>query len=162
MYTLRLPGRRLYIISSPRVVAAVDRHPNTLSLGPFALEFVKRVTVISKEGFDALEAGKGTRSFHTDTLKAMNTVLAPGPVLSDTASEVLRGAVRFLDDMKASSEQEEIDLFSWTKSLLTQASTSALYGAECNPFNDPVVETALWWAFFPLSRTPSGKLIFSI
>ena len=148
MYTLRLPGTKLYVISCPKIVAAVDRHPSTLSLAPFALDFIKRITLLSEQGVEILEknfhAEKGTQSFHTDTMRALSMALAPGPALEETTSEMLNGALQFLDSTNASSQCEEVDLFTWTRNLLTQASTDALYGAERNPFHDPALGAALW------------------
>ena len=127
------------------MVAAVDHHSSTLSLAPFALDFIKRITLLSKQGIEILEksfeAEKGAQSIHTDTMRALSTAMAPGKALEHTTSEMFSGALRFLN---ASSQSKEIDLFSWTRSLLTQASTDALYGAEGNPFNDPALEGALW------------------
>ena len=148
MYTLRFPWARLYIISCPRLVAAVDRHSSTLSLAPFALDFLKRITMLSEQGIDILEKNfhveKGAQSFHTDTMRALSTALAPGKALEHTSSEMLSGALQFLDFMNASSQSKELDLFSWTRSLLTRASTDALYGTEGNPFHDPALGDALW------------------
>ena len=148
MYTLRLPWTRLYIISCPKLVAAVDRHSSTLSLAPFALSFIKQITLLSDQGIDILEKNfhveKGAQNFHTDIMRAMSTALAPGKALEHTTSEMLSSALHFLDFLNASSEFKELDLFSWTKSLLTRASTEAIYGAEGNPFHDPALGAALW------------------
>lgn len=98
-YTLRLPWSKLYITSSPKIVAAVDRHSSTLSLAPYALELVKRVTVPSKHGFDILKksfrAGKGAQSFHADIIRAMSIALAPGTALEQMTSDTLSSALRF-------------------------------------------------------------------
>ena len=130
------------------MVAAVDRHSSTLSLAPFALDFIKHMTLLSKQGIDILEKNfhveKGAQSFHTNTMRALSTALAPGKALEHTTSEMLSGALRFLDFTSASSQSEELDLFSWTKSLLTRASTDALYGGEVNQFHDPALGDALW------------------
>ena len=130
------------------MVAAVDRHSSTLSLAPMALDFIKQVTCLSEEGIDILNKNfhveKGAQSFHTDTMRALSTALAPGKALDHTTSEMLSGTLRFLDSMNASSQSKELDLFSWTRSLLTRASTDALYGAEGNPFHDPALGDALW------------------
>ena len=130
------------------MVAAVDRHSSTLSLAPFALDFLKRITLLSEQGIDILEKNfhveKGAQSFHTDTMRALSTALAPGKALEHTTSEMLSGALQFLDFMNVSSQSKELDLFSWTRSLLTRASTDALYGTEGNPFHDPALEAALW------------------
>ena len=132
-------------------MAAVDRRSETLSLAPFKLEFVKKITIPSKRGVEILEkksqVQKGAPSFYSDTVRAINTALAPGESLDHTTSEMLTGALRFLDDSvvnASSSESTELDLFSWTRCLLTQASTSALYGAERNPFHDPAIGSGLW------------------
>ena len=130
------------------MVAAVDRHSSTLSLAPFALDFLKRITLLSEQGIDILEKNfhveKGAQSFHTDTMRALSTALAPGKALEHTTSEMLSGALQFLDFMNVSSQSKELDLFSWTRSLLTRASTDALYGAEGNPFHDPALGDTLW------------------
>ena len=130
------------------MVAAVDRHSSTLSLAPFAFDFIKHITSLSKQGIDILDKNfhveKGAQSFHTDTMRALSSALAPGTFLEHTTSEMLSGALRVLDFINASSQSEELDLFSWTKSLLTRASTDALYGAEANPFHDPALGAALW------------------
>ncbi len=130
------------------MVAAVDRHSSTLSLAPFALDFIKRITLLSERGVDTLEKNyhveKGAQSFHSDTVRAISIALGPGTALEHTTSEMLSGALQFLDFRNASSKSEEFDLFSWTRNLLTQASTGALYGAEHNPFHDPALEAGLW------------------
>ena len=130
------------------MVAAVDRHSSTLSLAPFALDFLKRITLLSEQGIDILEKNfyveKGAQSFHTDTMRALSTALAPGKALEHTSSEMLSGALEFLDSMNVSSQSTELDLFSWTRSLLTRASTDALYGVEGNPLHDPAFGDALW------------------
>ena len=130
------------------MVAAVDRHSSTLSLAPFALDFLKRITLLSEQGIDILEKNfhveKGAQSFHTDTMRALSTALAPGKALEHTTSEIVSGALQFLDLVNASSESKELNLFSWTRSLLTRASTDALYGAGGNPFQDPAFGAALW------------------
>ena len=127
------------------MVAAVDRHSSTLSLAPLALDFIKHISLLSKQGIDILEKNfhveKGAQSFHTDTMRALSTALAPGKALEHTTSAMLSGALQFLDE---SSQSKELDLFSWTKSLLTRASTDALYGAESNPFHDAALGAALW------------------
>ena len=127
------------------MVAAVDRNSSTLSLAPFALDFIKRFTLLSEQGVDILEKNfhveKGAQSFHSDTMRALSTALAPGTALEHTTSGMLSGALRYLD---SSSQSKELDLFSWTRGLLTQASTDALYGAERNPFHDPALGSALW------------------
>ena len=148
VYTMRLPWSRLYIISSPNLVAAVDRHSRTLSLVPLALDFIKRITVPSKQGLETLEKNfrveKGARNFHTDIVRAMSTALAPGIDLEHTTAEMVTSAVEFLDLTVAPSKSKKIDLFLWTRDLLTQASTDALYGAGSNPFQDASVGAALW------------------
>ena len=130
------------------MVAAVDRHSSTLSLAPLSLDFIKHITFLSQQGIDILEKNfhveKGAQNFHTATMRALSTALAPGKALEHTTSEMLTSALQFLDCMNLSSQSKELDLFSWTRSLLTRASTDALYGADGNPFHDPALGPALW------------------
>lgn len=148
MFTLRLPWKRLYIVTSPEVVAAIDRQPKTLSFGPLAIEFTKRIAMPSKQAHDVLTedflAGKGTRSFYADRVRTMNAALGPGLGLENTIADMLSSSLQLLDSTYAPTRNPEVDLFSWTKSLVTQISTNAVYGSRMNPFKDPLVESSLW------------------
>lgn len=74
----------------------------------------------------------------------MNASLGPGTGLENTTSEMLSNSLQLLDSTHAPTRYPEVDLFSWTKSLVTQISTNAIYGSRMNPFKDPSVESSLW------------------
>ncbi|KAL8671173.1 MAG: hypothetical protein Q9168_004326 [Polycauliona sp. 1 TL-2023] len=163
IYALRLPGRRIYVISSSKLAAAVDRHSKTLSLVSFApLDFVKRITTPSQEGLETVKksfmSDKGAPSLHSDTIRAMSVALAPGTGLDHTTSEMLDATTEFLDSVDGPVRWKDLDLFAWTKSLLTQVSTSALYGAKSNPMQDPAVEASLWAVKKDFARLGLGVL----
>ncbi|KAI9706643.1 MAG: hypothetical protein M1836_003652 [Candelina mexicana] len=76
-------------------------------------------------------------------MRAMAVSLAPGTGLENATCGMLESTLRYLDLTKP-SQSGEFDLFLWVRSLLTQASTDALYGVESNPFQDPTVQSGLW------------------
>ena len=56
IYTLRVPRNKIYVVTSPSLVAAVDRHSKTISFAPYVVEFAKRMLLPSAEGLEALQA----------------------------------------------------------------------------------------------------------
>lgn len=135
----------MYIVKSPSLAAAVDRHSKTVSFAPFVIQFAKRILVPSKEGLEALTGdmteGNGILGCRAETLKVMHTALAPGENLERTTQDMLHSLSRLLDFVFIT---ENVDLFAWVKKLVTRASTDAIYGASKNPFKDPAVESGFW------------------
>ena len=129
-------------------MAAIDRQPKTLSFGPLAIEFTKRIAKPTRQAHEILTenflAGKGTQSFYADRVRVMNAALGPGIGFETTISEVLSNSLQLLDSTYAPTRYPEVNLFSWTKSIVTQISTNAVYGSKMNPFKDPSVESGLW------------------
>ena len=136
------------MVSSSEIVAAIDRHPRTLSITPIVLGLVKRIAIPSSQAREILNNNyreeKGVPSLRSDSIRAMGTSLAPGMALDDTMAEMLSTTLRLVDFASAPTKSSELDLYAWTQSILSHASVSALYGSDSSPFQDPAVETGLW------------------
>lgn len=135
----------MYIVKSPRLAAAVDRHSKTVSFGPFVVQFARRILVPSKQGLEALTGNwkkeNGDLGIRAETLNVMKAALAPGESLECTTQDMLHSLSRLLDSFYIT---ENVDFFPWIKKLVTRASTDAIYGASKNPFQDPAVEAGFW------------------
>ena len=143
-----MPRNKIYVVNTPSLVAAVDRHSKTISFAPYVVEFSKRILLPSTEGLEALQANlseeDGEWGCRPEALKAMHLALAPGEDLERTTEKFLDSVSCLLDSARTVANQENFQLFSWVRKLVTRASTDAVYGASKNPFQDPAVEAAFW------------------
>ena len=139
LYTLRVPRSKIYIVSSPDIVAAVDRNSRNASFAPYVVEFAKRILAPSKEGLDALAANlneeNGAWGCRSETLKVMHATLTPGDDLDRTTQAFCDSLSSFLESN--GSEKGAPGLFSWVRKLTTRASTDAIYGTTRNPSKIP-------------------------
>lgn len=143
-----MPWSKVYIVNSPSLVAAADRHSKTVSFAPYVVQFAKRILLSSPKGLDALAANlheeDGAWGCRPETFKAMHVALAPGEDLDCTTRNMLDGVSLLLGSVDTTSNQKNFDLFSWVRKLITRASTDAIYGASKNPFQDAAVEAGFW------------------
>ncbi|KAI1320988.1 cytochrome P450 [Xylariaceae sp. FL0255] len=152
IYALGLPRGKVYVVTSPDLIALVDRRAKYISFAPYAIQFAKRILIPSRPGLTNLE----TEMFSSEhdrnpgllpeTLKAMHDAMSPGEhLLADTrrmVSTVTDLLPRALE--RGGTSQDGVGLFGSFRHIVTEASTSAIYGAEMNPFNDPAVYKGFW------------------
>ena len=143
-----MPRGKIYIVNSPSLVAAVDRHAKTVSFAPYVVQFAKRILLPSTPGLNALAANlheeDGAWGCRPETLKAMHIALAPGEDLERTTQDMLNSVSNLFNSVYTIESDESFDLFLWVKRLITRASTDAIYGVGKNPFHDPAVEAGFW------------------
>ena len=129
-------------------MTAVERNSRTLSFGPYALEFLKRILRPSKNALNILATNMltetGALGCHNETLKVMRLSSAPGDSLDQMSQVMLESVCGLLDSLCSFSDSETVDLFSWIQRLVTRASTDTIYGPSRNPFRDLKVENGFW------------------
>ena len=67
--------------------------------------------------------------------------LTPGKALENMIEPMLREVTTYLEALK---QNNEVDLFVWTRNMVTMCSTRAIYGPE-NPFNKNAYYKDLFW-----------------
>lgn len=103
--------------------------------------------------------GNNGDSFLNDHHNLMIEILSPGPALRELKSEVLDRVAGSLDDL---GRRGKVELYEWTRDVLTIASAEAIYGPE-NPFSsDPKLVNALWYVRVLVLTYFSGQLIMSV
>ena len=152
IYTLQVPRSKIYIVTSPSLVSAIDRHAKTISFAPYVFQFVKRVLLPTQICLDALanEMEEKTRKMHggrLDSLEVMHDALGPGDDLEKITKAMLASMSQRLDSVARAGMQGDgcINLFGWVRELVTRSSTDAIYGTNHNPFRDPEVVKAFWY-----------------
>ena len=144
IYTLKMLNMKVYVVTSPTLVNAVNRNSKKLAFNPFVAKLGKRMTghdeatgQIVQHNLNG-ENGPGyVIEVHDETV----TSLAPGKDLERMTQAMLTQVSPYLD---ALANDGEVNLFEWTRNMVTMCSTRAVYGPD-NPFNrDRTYITSFW------------------
>lgn len=136
---------KVYVVTSPDLVAAVNRNSKTLAFNPFIAELGKRITGHDEATGRIVQHslnGEQGPGYVIDVHDGIVAALEPGSNLKVMMQPLLQEASRHLE---ALSTENEVKLFAWTRNLLTMCSTSAIYGPE-NPFSqNPNYSKQFWY-----------------
>ncbi len=143
IYTLRLPGTRIYVVKSTALIPAVQQSARTLSWSPIVIKVATNVMALSKSTVRVIEEDLKTNgNFLTGLHKAMHLGLSPGTAALDKLS---RNAVTVfatsLDSVAASGKPFSVPMYQWLGHEVLLTITGAIFGPQ-NPFNDPKTEAA--------------------
>lgn len=147
IFTLGLPRGKIYVVTSPSLVAACDRRSKIVSFAPYVVDFARRLLVASQSSIDLLSEDllgeKGPVTLRAGTMNAMHQTLKPGGSLTEITQTMLEDLSKFLCSPIHDNE-EGLLLFEWIRSFVTLASTNAIYGSDKNPMQNPEVANGLW------------------
>lgn len=133
IYTLRLPGARLYAINSLDLIPVVQRQWRTLIFVPIQVKAAKAAMGASKKALAIMESDMVTeKGFMGGMVKATHPTMSSGPALdalNARAFEVFDKALKQL------SSPTTINMYDWTSRLVMRATTEAIYGPS-NPMRD--------------------------
>jgi hypothetical protein len=148
IYTLNMLNGKVYVVTSPNLVSAVNRNSKVLAFNPFIAQLGKRITGHDEATSQIVQHnlnGENGSGYVIEVHDGIVAALAPGENLEHMTGIMLREASTYLNKLK----DQEIDLFSWTRETVTMCSTRAIYGPQ-NPFNsNPELVTAFWCVVAP-------------
>lgn len=143
---MRVPGAKIYVVKSPRLVSQVDRNAKDISFSPYVLMFAERILASSKEGLKALsvdlrdDARSGCLA---ESRKVMHDTMSPGEDLRILAHNIATHTWPHLSSFEKIPSGGRVDLHYWLRHLICRASTDAVWGPK-NPFQDPKFEDGFW------------------
>ena len=144
IYTLNMLNAKIYVVTSPELVSAVNRNSKALAFNPFIAQLGIRITGHDEATSQIVQHnlnGENGSGYVIDVHDGTLTALAPGKNLDDMTEVMLREISVYLQALEPDSD---VDLFSWTRHTVTMCSTRAIYGPE-NPFNkNPTLVSAFW------------------
>ncbi|MCJ1307076.1 hypothetical protein MMC25_000722 [Agyrium rufum] len=144
IYTLNMLNGKVYVVTSPDLVTAVNRNSKTLALNPFIAQLGMRITGHDEATSQVVQHnlnGEDGRGYVIDVHDAIVSSLAPGPHLESMVEPMLNEADKCVSDHEGATE---VDLFAWTRKMVTMCSTTAVYGPS-NPFHlDPDYCNQFW------------------
>lgn len=87
----------------------------------------------------------------------MHQELVPGGSLDELEHMVLESVLSSLDTMMANGNEVVVPIFRWIRSIVSMASTNAIYGPEKHPMKDPKFIEGFWSVefIFRLYNRPS-------
>ncbi|EMC97660.1 hypothetical protein BAUCODRAFT_33384 [Baudoinia panamericana UAMH 10762] len=148
MYTLPTLNSRTYIVTSPSLVAAVQRNTKTLSFYSVIVEVTRRMCAFDKDATKIIFHNMNQEHGRDGSLMAvvhdmMNAHLSPGPGLDEITSVQLQQMSIVLNDMAMEGAQT-INLYAWMKHVLSVCNGYAVYGPDNIFATDPSLERDFW------------------
>ncbi|KAF2119897.1 putative 25-hydroxycholesterol 7-alpha-hydroxylase, partial [Lophiotrema nucula] len=143
IYTLRLPGTRIYVVNSTNLIPAVQRQARVLDFAPVearAAINVMGATPAGKEILNLERDGVGKHAYAIEFDKAIHPAVTAGVNLDAMNRLSVQKVSKFLDTL-ASHESQALKLFEWVRENIAWATTEAVYGPK-NPFRDPEILAA--------------------
>ena len=125
---------KVYIVTSPDLVNAVNRNSKKIAFNPFVAMLGKRITGHDEDTSRIVQHnlnGEHGRGYVIDVHDRIVASLAPGKDLQQTTKAMLLHLSTYFD---ALGPDAELNLFEWTRYTVTMCSTRALYGGD-NPFD---------------------------
>ncbi|GJP90382.1 hypothetical protein CBS147321_1526 [Aspergillus niger] len=148
IYTIRLPGLRLYVVNSTSLISAVQHHPRTLSFSPILARVAGTLIGATKPGCKVLgddDENGFIRRFHDFNQSALS---------AGRGLEAIR--TRFWELVTLSQSRQYTDspgypgMYEWISHEVMMATSEAMYGVQ-NPFRDPGNRAA--WQQYQIGTT---------
>lgn len=144
IYTLNMLNGKVYVVTSPDLVNAVNRNSKKIAFNPFVAMLGKRITGHDEDTSRIVQHnlnGEHGPGYVIDVHDRIVASLAPGMDLQQTTKAMLSHLSVYFE---AITTDVELDLFLWIRNTVTLCSTRALYGSQ-NPFDkDPKFVNSFW------------------
>ncbi|KAI7977102.1 hypothetical protein EIK77_005307 [Talaromyces pinophilus] len=144
MYTLRMPGQRIYIVNSLPLIPPLQRQIKTIAFAPIEAQAAATVMGVGPAGNAIIGSDKMFEkdSYLSTFVPSTHPALSPGPGLD----ALNNAAIQYFSKSLASLGKNgptTVELFSWVRDELFMATTESIYGPK-NPFRDPALKQA-WY-----------------
>jgi hypothetical protein len=140
IYTLRLPGSRIYIVNATNLIPAVQRQTRILDFAPVEARAAINVMGATAEGKEVLNLereGVGKHAYAIEFDKAIHGAVTPGVHLDAMNRLSVQKVSQFLDAL-AKKQHQNLKLYDWVHKEISWATTDAVYGS-ANPFKHPAI-----------------------
>ena len=145
---------KVYVVTSPDLIAAVNRNSKALAFNPFIAQLGKRITGHDEATSQIVQHnlnGEQGPGYVTEVHDRIVASLIPGTDLETMTEQYIREVIAKVDVLDMDND---IDLFVWMRELVTLCSTRAIYGPE-NPFSQNSKFNDLFWYVTNAVTTPN-------
>lgn len=148
IFTMTMPGQKMYIVTTPDLIQAIQKQPKVLAFPPIEAKFALQVCGSSKDAHKILMSNvngdEGDWGLSMEAYAGMRAALSAGPGLDDMNRVMIQNIAASLDSLKPSrGSRTKIQLADWLRQSVTVATTNSVYGP-LNPFKDSAVVDAFW------------------
>lgn len=149
IFTISMPGRKIYVITKPDLISRVDRKNKAISFAPIISEFSSVTCGTSNEATrilnDNLLGEHGNWGLCEDMVVGMREALKPGPNLDKMNKTMAAEICDSLNAIKPVPGQKfrPLQLWSWVTEVVTMATTNSVYGPH-NPYKNQEIKDAFW------------------
>ena len=147
IYSLGMLNSQVYVVNSPELVLAVQRHPKTVSFWFIEAKFTGILSGMSRGACEKLlehiEGTPGTQSLLLEGMKATHTAMMPGKELDVMIKTAVLALHSSLEKFKTNSKASRVNLWDWVQYEMTIVTTESVYGP-MNPYRDPKVVSSFW------------------
>ena len=142
-----MPAGKVYVVNSPELALAVQRHPKALSFWYLEALFGKRLAAISEDAgrkiMTNIHGEEEGPSLFWDGITFLTKILKPGPGLDGMNQIMIQSILESLNEFEGNASTT-VDLWKWVRHAMTMATTESTYGP-MNPYKDKAVEKAFWY-----------------
>ena len=138
---------RAYVITSPSLILAVQRNSKALTFEALLNSAAKVAGISDMETLNRPLDDSGFTVHMKSVQVIQKTLLGEG--LNEMNARMIGYMKVAIDSLE--QQKDPISLHTWIKHGITIASTDAMYGAR-NPYRDPKVEAAFWYALRRMAR----------
>ncbi|KAF1954377.1 cytochrome P450 [Byssothecium circinans] len=143
LYSLAMPGGRIYIVNSPDLISIIQKHPRVLSHWYIAAALTKNLGGISNEAnailLENARGDKGQNSLVIDGMKATHKAMS-GEHLDNMTLAAIRRAKNVIAESGPSPGK--VELWDWVQHCFSLAVSSSVYGHN-NPYENERLERGL-------------------
>ncbi|KAL8988911.1 MAG: hypothetical protein Q9177_002090, partial [Variospora cf. flavescens] len=129
IFTLQTLGKKVYVVTSPDLIQAVQKHARVLTFNPFVSFMSPRIFGVGKEVMaiinDNIDGERGNWGYLSESATGMHKALAPSESLDRMTRTMLDKLMDFVAPLAASKDGTELDLYKWVRTTFTVASTEA-------------------------------------
>ncbi|KAH8651557.1 cytochrome P450 [Tricladium varicosporioides] len=148
IFTMAMPGQKMYIVTTPDLIQDIQKRPKTLAFPPIEAKFATTVCGASAEAHNILlknvNGDEGDWGLSMDSYSAMRAALLPGPGLDEMNRLMIQNVAASLDSLIPTGKKSTtMKLSAWLRRTVTAATTNSVYGPQ-NPFKDPEIEDCFW------------------
>ncbi|KAJ7478605.1 cytochrome P450 [Mycena galericulata] len=150
IFTLPVPGSRIYVVTDPALAAAVQRASKTLSFTPLVPDLTKRVIGLDDDTVALLRQNLDPdpgepHGFLADMHDMIYTYLGPGESLNALSLGAARELGHQITAHAAQLQQPQtVNLLLWVQHFVTIATAQFMYGPDNPLARHPHLEQAFW------------------
>lgn len=145
IFTVQLPGKKMYVITKPEMIQQAQRNHRVLSFETLAVELTGKMAGNSKQATDLALHNMYTDGYYYELHEAIVKALLPANV-RDMSRVALDNIERLWETLGPTGleTKKRIGLKKWLDYNITVASARAVYG-DHGPYEEPGVDKAFWY-----------------